>query len=149
LATAHKSVAILGVQNKYIYLGDNGNRPGNAGNTNFWKEWWDNRYDPVSNPNGTWPVLKRQSPEAGTASTFFLNDASYIRIRNLELGYSLPSSLMKKWGTRTFRIYLAGNNLFTFSKLIKQVDPERPSGVIGNSQYPQLKTMTVGMNIGF
>jgi TonB-dependent starch-binding outer membrane protein SusC len=143
------NVLMQGVKDKYIYVGDNGNRPGNAGNTNFWKEWWDNRYDPIANPNGTWPVLKRQSPEAGTASTFFLQDASYIRIRNIELGYTLPSSIMKKWGMRTFRIYLTGNNLFTFSNLIKQIDPERANGAIGNSQYPQLKTTTVGINVGF
>jgi TonB-dependent starch-binding outer membrane protein SusC len=143
------NVLVQGVQNKYIYIGDFGNRPGNAGNTNFWKEWWDNRYDPVSNPNGTWPVLKRQSPEAGAASTFFLGNASYVRIRNIEFGYSLPSTIMKKWGMRTFRIYMNGNNLFTFSKLIKQIDPERASNVVGNSPYPQLKTVSAGINLGF
>ncbi len=142
------NVLVQGVKDKYIYLGDNGNRPGNAGNTNFWKEWWDNRYDPKENPNGTWPVLKRQSPEANLTS-FFLSDASFLRIRNIELGYSLPSATMKKWGMRTLRVYLSGNNLFTFSKLIKQIDPERANGSLGNSQYPQLKTATVGLNLGF
>lgn len=142
------NVLIQGVKDKYIYIVDSGNRPGNAGNTQFWKEWWDNRYDPVANPNGTWPVLKRQSPETNS-STFYLRDASYIRIKNIELGYSLPSALLKKWGMRNFRVYLTGNNLFTFSNLIKQIDPERANGAVTNSQYPQLKTMTVGLNVGF
>jgi TonB-linked SusC/RagA family outer membrane protein len=144
------NIQLQGVSGKWIYTNDNGNRPGNAGNTNFWKEWWDNRYDPVSNPNGTWPVLKRQSPEVGgAASTFFLLNASYVRIKNMEFGYAMPASVLKRLQMRTLRFYFQGNNLFTFSKLIKQIDPERASNLTTNTNYPQLSSMSVGLNVGF
>jgi len=144
------NLQVQGVSGKWIYTNDNANRPGNAGNTNFWKEWWDNRYDPVSNPNGTWPVLKRQSPEVGgAASTFFLLNASYVRIKNIELGYALPTSMLKKIRMRTLRFYVQGNNLFTISKLIKQIDPERSATLTTNTNYPQIKSITVGLNAGF
>src|SRR5690606_40626041 len=56
------SFLFQGVQGKDIFVRDWGNRPGNAGQTNFWREWWDNRYSAVSNPEGTWPVMSRSSP---------------------------------------------------------------------------------------
>lgn len=144
------NMQVQGVSGKWIYTNDNANRPGNAGNTNFWKEWWDNRYDAVSNPTGTWPILKRQSPEVGgAASTFFLLNASYVRIKNLELGYTLPSSILKRLKMRTVRLYVQGNNLFTFSKLIKQIDPERPANLTTNTNYPQIKSFSIGLNVGF
>lgn len=144
------SLLLQGVKGKKIYIYDFGNRPGNAGNSNFWKEWWDNRYDQVNNPTGTWPVLKRNAPEVGqTTNTFFLQDASFLRVKNIELGYSLSKSFLSKIRFRTARIYVSGQNLFTFSKLIKQIDPERNALVEQNNTYPQTKVMTVGINAGF
>ncbi|MEJ7778977.1 MAG: TonB-dependent receptor [Daejeonella sp.] len=139
-----------GVQGKKVYIYDSGNRPGNAGNTNFWAEWWDKRYDPVLNPEGEWPVLKRTAPEIGQVTNgFFLNDASYIRLKNIELGYTFPSKITSKFKAKSFRVYLSGQNLLTFSKLIKQIDPERPALVQSNNTYPQTKLTTAGINMNF
>lgn len=138
-----------GVKDKYIYLYDVGNRPGNAGNTNFWKEWWDNRFDPEENPDGTWPVLKRTAPEAAATSTFWLHDASYIRLKNIELGYSLPQKLLSRLHISNLRFYVSGQNLLTFSDLIKQVDPERSSTRTNNQSYPQVKAISFGFNSTF
>lgn len=143
------SVQLQGVAGKYIYISDNANRPGNAGTTNFWKEWWDNRYSATDNPNGTWPVLKRQSPEAAQASTFWLHNASFVRIKNLEIGYTIPEAKLKKIGMRGVRFFFQGNNLFTFSPLIKQLDPERETGRADNQGFPQLKSFSFGFNAQF
>jgi len=50
---------------------------------------------------------------------------------------------------RTLRFYVQGNNLFTISKLIKQIDPERSATLTTNTNYPQIKSITVGLNAGF
>jgi TonB-linked SusC/RagA family outer membrane protein len=143
------SFLFQGVSGKKIFIMDFGNRPGNAGATNFWREWWDNRYDAVNNPEGTWPVLKLTAPEIGTVTnSFFLQDASYIRLKNFEFGYTLPASYLQKLKMRTLRIYIAGQNVLTFSNLIKQIDPERSGTTVSNTTYPQTKVLSFGLNLG-
>ncbi|MBN8879298.1 MAG: TonB-dependent receptor [Sphingobacteriales bacterium] len=141
------SFLLQGVEGKDMYIYDNGNRPGNAGNSNYWKEWWTNRYDPVENPNGQWPAMIRNSSEPAATSSFWLHDASYLRIKNIELGYSFPITLIKKAKLSSARIYVSGQNLFTFSSLIKQLDPERDNTTIVNTSYPQTKIITFGLNV--
>lgn len=138
-----------GVQGKYIFLYDAGNRPGNAANANFWKEWWDNRFDPVENPTGTWPLLKRTAPESAETSTFWLRDASYVRLKNIEFGYNLPAKVLRKLHMNNLRFYVAAQNILTFSNLIKQVDPERSSTRTDNQNHPQVKSINFGINSSF
>lgn len=86
-------------------------------------------------------------------------DASYVRMKTLELGYSIPKSLLTKAKIKDIRIYLNGYNLLTFSKLDKDIDPERPSSTerAGGSpggadqmyMYPNNKTYTVGVSFKF
>ncbi len=145
------SVAFLlqGVKGKTIYVRDWGNRPGDGAVMNFWREWWDNRYDAVNNPQGSWPVLNRSAPGSGETSTFWLHDASYLRLKNIELAYSLPTTWLSRARIAHARIFVAGQNLLTFTPLIKQIDPERRANVSRNVSYPQLKVMTCGFNVSF
>lgn len=136
-----------GVEGKQVYVYDWGNRPGNAAIINFWKEWWDNRYDAVNNPGGTWPVMSRSAPGSGNTSSFWVQDGSYIRLKNIELGYTLPVSWTQKATIRRARVYAAAQNLFTWSSLIKQIDPERGSSITANNSYPQIKVFTFGLNL--
>jgi hypothetical protein len=76
-----------------------------------------------------------------------VNDASYLRLKNFELGYSMPSSALKRIRFSSVRFYISGQNLLTFTSLIKQIDPERAKAVIGNTSYPQTKVVTFGINI--
>lgn len=80
------------------------------------------------------------------ASTWWLRDMSFIRLKNLEIGYTLPSGLTKKAGVRNCRIYLRGTNLLTFSKF-KLWDPELDT--TDGLRYPQMRAVTVGLNINF
>jgi TonB-linked SusC/RagA family outer membrane protein len=85
-------------------------------------------------------------------------DASYMRLKNLELGYTLPRKLVSKLYLKDLRIYVSGYNLLTFTGLNK-IDPERPSSEGGagastggaNSmyEYPNNRTFTVGLNVKF
>ncbi|MFC5683114.1 SusC/RagA family TonB-linked outer membrane protein [Flavobacterium sp. MAHUQ-51] len=79
------------------------------------------------------------------ASTWWLRDASYIRLKNVEIGYNVDKSLLNKLGLTTGRIYVMGNNLYVWDK-IKMWDPE-----IGNANaglnYPLPRTITFGLEL--
>jgi TonB-linked SusC/RagA family outer membrane protein len=81
-------------------------------------------------------------------SSFWVLNGSYLRIKNLQLGYSLPQNIVKKIGLEKFRIYVSGENLFTFADYRPGWDPE--INTVGNGFfYPILKTYTLGVNINF
>ena len=143
------SFLLQGVQGKQLYLKDWGNRPGDGAVMNFWAEWWDNRYDAVNNPEGTWPTMARSNPGAGVTSSFWIHDASYLRLRNVELGYTFTDKFTSRLGLGKARVYVAGQNLLTFTNLIKQVDPERRALEASNTTYSQVKLVTAGFNITF
>lgn len=79
-------------------------------------------------------------------STFWLQNAAYMRIKNVNLGYTLPKQLLQKVNMKTARVYVSALNLFTFSGN-KLIDPEAPTG--NGDFYPQQKLWTIGLNVGF
>jgi hypothetical protein len=98
----------------------------------------------VDNPNGTMPRAGAWQPGA---TTFFLYDATFVRLKTAELGYSLPRSMISWVGAfDSVRLYLSGFNLLTWAKELKWADPE----LAGNfTQYPQLRTFNLGFNVSF
>jgi TonB-linked SusC/RagA family outer membrane protein len=103
-------------------------------------------YDPVTNPNSSIPALALQNTnDEGRTSTYFVEPGSYMKLRNLQFGYSLPKALLAKAKMSQVRFYVSGQNLFTVkSKKFTGLDPENP-----NLAYPLSKTVTFGVNIGF
>jgi len=91
----------------------------------------------------TWNTNNNQN------STFYQRDMSFIRLKNAEIGYTIPQSLSRKFGLSSVRIYTQGVNLLTFSKF-KLWDPEIQDIYLylqfGNS-YPQMRTLNFGINI--
>lgn len=86
-------------------------------------------------------------------SDFYVEDGSYLRIQNIQLGYSLPASVLEKVKMDKFRIYVAVNNAFTFTKY-KGYNPDvsnaNPlSAGVDLGQYPQTRTFTTGINVSF
>lgn len=77
-------------------------------------------------------------------STYWMRDGSYLRLKNLEIGYTLPKSLTIKAHVQNVRVYLMGTNLLTFSDF-DLWDPELGSS--NGQQYPLSRTFTVGMTI--
>jgi hypothetical protein len=80
------------------------------------------------------------------SSTFWLQDGSFIRLKTLDFGYTLPSKLTKKVGIDNFRVYFMGNNLLTFTKF-DRYDVELGSG--SGTKYPNVRTYSVGFNFNF
>jgi hypothetical protein len=79
-------------------------------------------------------------------STYWQKDMSFMRLKNVELGYTIPKHITKRIGMSTTRIYLQGVNLLTFSKF-KLWDPELNASY-GNV-YPTTRTVTLGINLNF
>jgi len=79
-------------------------------------------------------------------SSFYLQSGAYFRLKTLQLGYTLPKSVMGALKAQTFRIYASASNLFTLTKYTGY-DPEI-SGGVDKGLYPQAKTFIIGLNIG-
>jgi hypothetical protein len=77
----------------------------------------------------------------------FVEKTDYLRLRNVMLSYSLPKSLLDKWKLRNIRVFAQGQNLFVWHNF-QGYDPEVVTGILGGAQYPQLKTITFGLNLG-
>lgn len=110
----------------------------------------ENAYN-IDNPNGTFPRLTLGSPghggDNGLASTFWLRDGKYIRLKSAQLGYTIPNKIVKKAGLNKVRIFAEGSNIFTLSGLPKGIDPESPG--VNNGYYPQQKTFMGGITVSF
>jgi TonB-dependent starch-binding outer membrane protein SusC len=141
------SLLFTGITGKQVYNYENGNRPGNLGTANYWSRWYTDRFTDI-NTTAPLPALKRQGSENPATSSFWMDDASYLRLKNFEFGYSVPTKLLKKIKMDRVRAYVSGQNMLTFTK-ITNVDPERFASDISNTSYPQAKTLSFGLNIGF
>lgn len=102
------------------------------------------------NINSYYPRPDWNSGKNKQAQTRYLQDASYLRVKNIQLGYSLPRNLLKQVGVSKLRIYVSGENILTFTKLSKLYDPEMV-GIGYNKEgvktYPLSKTWAVGLSI--
>lgn len=83
-------------------------------------------------------------------SNFYLQDGDYFRIKLIQIGYSIPSDIISKAGLAKTRIYVTGENLFTFTKYTGY-DPEIGGDVMGidRGYYPQAKSFMIGCNLAF
>ena len=123
-------------------LPSNSNNTGNA--FRYVKDSW--------RGEGTSNTQQALNEGVGPASTRFIEDGSYIRLKNLTLGYTLPKSLTSQWGISNLRLYISGQNLFTITGY-SGYDPEVSSrtgnynlGFDGGS-YPAIRSYTFGLNL--
>lgn len=113
------------------------------GNMDHWTE---------GNPDGYFPRLKSyvgevEDKELGVPQTRYLQNAAYLRLKNLTLGYTLPATLTNKWHISRLRFYLSGENIAERTGLSKyyNVDPEN----LGGSRYPFQRSFSIGANVSF
>lgn len=97
----------------------------------------------VDNPDGTMPRADGNAPGNNTMWQF---DATFVRLKTVELGYSLPNDFISKVGLTDARFYVSGFNMFTWAKEIKWADPEAQGGF---RYYPQLRVINIGASIKF
>jgi TonB-linked SusC/RagA family outer membrane protein len=117
---------------------------GNIGN--YLLDMHDNRWT-IDNPSSVHPRIANRSDQYySNNNTYWLRSSDYIRLKNFELGYTLPEVLTKKIGSSSARVYVNGINVFTIDKL-KVYDPETASTT--GQYYPQSRIMNMGLNIKF
>lgn len=91
-----------------------------------------------------WPRLSPQVVDNNNQrSTWFMRNGAFIRLKQVELGYSLPQPVLEKWGMNTFRVYFSGNNIFSLSKF-KLWDTEMGGNGLG---YPTQRVFNLGLQV--
>ena len=111
---------------------------------NYYDHWTED------NPNGYFPRMKgyvAEYTEAALTQTKYMQNAAYIRLKNLTLGYTLPTKWTQKVNISRVRVYFSGDNLFTISGLYKyyNIDPEG----LGGQSYPLQRSYSFGLNVTF
>ncbi|WP_207534591.1 SusC/RagA family TonB-linked outer membrane protein [Desertivirga arenae] len=120
------------------------------------------------NPNAYFPRTMSRAASSntnrtlGVAQTRYLQNVAYLRMKNIQVGYNLPKRLISKIGARTARVYISGENLFTYSplyKIVKTIDVENavpadqvinPNSTNGDGyNYPMMQSFSAGLNFGF
>lgn len=116
---------------------------------NYYSSWADNRWSPT-NTNGTFPRVDTRTSSSINGglnpNTFWLNDASFVRLKNIQVGYTLPSSISNIAKLKQVRLYANAFNLFTLTG-VKDYDPEGNSG--SGQFYPQQRIINLGVNVKF
>jgi len=111
---------------------------------------WMNRWTP-ENPDNDWPRASKMrsynTPDSGVSSDFWLFRTDYVRLKDLQLGYRLPTSATKALKISSARIYYDATNLFTIKSCPQGIDPEAKSGWGAN--YPHIRTHSLGVTISF
>lgn len=141
-----------GVQGQKVLVNGWGYDPfiqGTAPTTKFLDAW------SSTNPSNTVPAvyLNGYAGVSGYTSTYYIQDASYLRLKNVYLSYTFNQKILDKIGSKGLIVYLSGDNMLTWTKY-EGNDPERANDPATNpttrfAQYPQLKTLTAGLNLKF
>jgi len=126
-----------------------------------WGRWWSTGLEPqtdyyraeANHPLGQnvdsyypRPLFNGKNHQAQTG---YLQDASYIRLKNLQIGYSIPQEAIKRLGIQKLRIYLSGENLWTGTNMTKIFDPETIDDLSTGNNYPLNRTFSYGLSVNF
>lgn len=142
------SAFFQGVEGNKLYVGGShmawGYTPfvqGSPPTLDYLKDMWT-----PSNPSNTTPAIyqSQYKPNTGTASSYWLLDASYMRLKNLAIGYSFTSEVARSIGLKGLRVYVSGDNLLTVTDY-PGADPERSCTGCRFSVYPQVTTYAAGV----
>ena len=120
---------------------------------NFWGNYYEEhigRWTPETAATATYPRFTKAATAAHPnyyKSDYWLKDSKYLRLKNIQLGYTIPRKLLKKFGVRSLRVYANAYNLFTWDN-VKKVDPESSNNSNGQF-YPQQKVINFGINLNF
>lgn len=118
---------------------------------NFLKSFYDNRWTEQNHSN-SYPRTYNRSNEywVNQRNTFWLHSSDYIRLKTIELGYTLPTKWIAPVGLKKVRVYVSGYNLFTIAPDMKGYDPESPANGTGAGYYyPLNKVVNFGINVNF
>lgn len=114
-------------------------------------DWVDNSWTPERGTSATLPILttyEGAQNENFRANSFWLRNCSYLRMKNIQLTYNVPSHILRKAGIKKMKVFVNGANLLTFSPM-NDFDPEKNISGGNWYEYPSVKSVTGGMNITF
>jgi len=109
--------------------------------------WWKDRWTPT-NPSNSMPRVTLDEYRTNVHSSFYVEDASYLRLKNIELGYTIDRKIISKMGIGSIRVYGSIQNAFTITKF-KGFDPEQTVNQTRAESFPQVRVMTMGLNVNF
>lgn len=98
------------------------------------------------NHNASYPRITKDTQINYSTSSFWLQDASYVRLKNITLGYNLPKMLLNKIGVERIKVFVTGENLLTFTGL-DGIDPEGSTG--RGAYYTNMKKVSLGLKVSF
>lgn len=132
------------------FWGTGGDMWQSAGFKQHW-DFWRNENDPLgANMNAYYPRASFDGSKNQYTQTRYLQKAAYIRMKNIQLGYTLPKQWVSKAGMSSVRVYVSGDNLLTISDITGVFDPETLGSDWGDGKlYPLSKTISVGLNVNF
>ncbi|MFT4205190.1 MAG: SusC/RagA family TonB-linked outer membrane protein [Chitinophagaceae bacterium] len=105
-------------------------------------------YWTTDNPNARFPRMYLNGTQNIEPSSYWLMNGAYLRLKNLQLGYTLPSSWLQKYHVNSLRIFFSGQDLWEISHLwIKSLDPETASGTAW--RYQIMRNYSFGVNLNF
>jgi TonB-linked SusC/RagA family outer membrane protein len=117
-------------------------------NADLLKSWTRERYEA-----GLPIVYPRYAADYGNHnyqwSTYWLEDASYVRLKNAEIGYTFRGEILNKAGINSVRLYANGSNLITWANMFPGEDPEFPTGENNSEPYPLTRVFNLGLNVNF
>ena len=115
--------------------------------TVFFSDMCDNRWSAERYAAGekiSHPRLSLTDTPSHVANDYYTMDASFVRLKNASLGYTIPSALTRKFGMNNLRLYITADNIYTWNKLrTKMIDPEQSSFM----SYPLMRTYSVGISV--
>lgn len=117
---------------------------GAAGTGAWYRDGWTEK-----KPSKTIQRVHSDPTRFELVSDYYLEDASYIRLKNLEIGYTVPASILDELGIQNLRVFANIQNAFTLTKMRYGFDPEKPSTVTSTLQYPQTRIISAGINLKF
>jgi TonB-dependent starch-binding outer membrane protein SusC len=125
---------------QYVSAGESGNIG------NYLLDIYENRWT-IDNPSNLHPRIANRSDQYfSSGNTYWFRKTDYVRLKNLEIGYTLPSTMSRKAGLSNLRVYVNGLNLLTWDKL-KVYDPESNSAT--GQYYPQARIISTGLSVTF
>jgi len=142
------TVDVQGVAGVDIYNANLGYR---FGNENFTKEFFNNRWTGPGSTN-TYPSAKLGGATNYLPNDFYVESGAYVRLRNIQLGYSLPTDLVSKWKMRKLRVFANAQNalnFFGYRGFSPEVGGSPTNAGVDANVYPLFATYNVGVNVTF
>jgi TonB-linked SusC/RagA family outer membrane protein len=142
------TVDIQGVAGVDVY---NGNLGARFGNENFTKEFYENRWTGPGSTN-SYPSPKLGGATNYLPNSFYVESGAYIRLRNIQLGYSLPTEMVSKWKMRKFRVFANAQNalnFFGYRGFSPEVGGTPTNAGVDVNVYPLFATYNIGVNVTF